>query len=89
MAKCTCYGGDSPCICIPVVEGKLVSVPVEPDRALLASMAMRYRHDFGLLDKQTQESIMTTMMQLHEEVIGKGFYSPQQRERYMKMIGEE
>ena len=41
---------------------------------LIDSMAMRYRHDFGLLDKQQQDSIRTTMIQLWEEVVGKGFY---------------
>jgi predicted nucleic acid-binding protein len=65
-----------------------ITIPVEPDRALLASMAMRYRHDFGLLDKRAQESLISTMRQIHEEVVGKGFYSPQQRERYMRMLGE-
>ena len=45
-----------------------------PNPKLIDSMAMRYRHDFGLLDKQQQNSIRTTMIQLWEEVVGKGFY---------------
>ena len=45
-----------------------------PNPKLIDSMAMRYRHDFGLLDKQQQDSIRTTMIQLWEEVVGKGFY---------------
>lgn len=46
----------------------------EPDPALIDSMALRYRHDFGLLDEQTKNSIRTTMRQLWEEVVGLGFY---------------
>lgn len=65
---------------------KFVTVPVEPDTALLASMAMRYRHDFGLMDASAQESIMRTMRQIHEEVVGTGFYSVEQRERYLRML---
>lgn len=46
----------------------------EPDPMLINSMAMRYRHDFGLLDEREQNSIRTTMRQLWEEVVGLGFY---------------
>ena len=46
-----------------------------PNPKLIDSMAMRYRHDFGFLDKQQQDSIRTTMIQLWEEIVGKGFYS--------------
>lgn len=48
----------------------------EPDPALLESMAMRYRHDFGLLDSKHQAAILVTMRQLWEEVAGLGFYRP-------------
>jgi hypothetical protein len=47
-----------------------------PDPALLESMAMRYRHDFGLLDSKHQAAILVTMRQLWEEVAGLGFYRP-------------
>jgi hypothetical protein len=47
-----------------------------PDPALLESMAMRYRHDFGLLDSKHQAAILVTMRQLWEEVVGVGFYRP-------------
>lgn len=47
-----------------------------PDPALLESMAMRYRHDFGLLDSKHQAAILVTMRQLWEEVAGVGFYRP-------------
>lgn len=46
----------------------------QPDPALIDSMALRYRHDFGLLDERTKESIRVTMRQLWEEVVGIGFY---------------
>ncbi len=45
-----------------------------PDPALIDSMAMRYRHDFGLLPENERESIRTTMRQLWEEATGRGFY---------------
>jgi hypothetical protein len=48
----------------------------QPDPALLESMAMRYRHDFGLLDSKHQAAILVTMRQLWEEVVGVGFYRP-------------
>jgi hypothetical protein len=47
-----------------------------PDTKLIDSMAMRYRHDFGLLDESQKEAIRTTMKQLWEEVVGLGFYKP-------------
>lgn len=47
---------------------------MKPDPKLIDSMAMRYRHDFGLLDRNEQDSIRTTMTQLWEEVVGIGFY---------------
>lgn len=45
-----------------------------PDPKLIESMAMRYRHDFGLLEETHKEAIRTTMKQLWEEVVGLGFY---------------
>jgi hypothetical protein len=56
------------------VAGEVSDKPVEPDPALIYSMAMRYRHDFGLLDDRERDSICTTMRQLWEEVVGLGFY---------------
>jgi len=47
---------------------------MKPDSKLIDSMALRYRHDFGFLDEQTQNMIRTTMTQLWEEVVGIGFY---------------
>jgi hypothetical protein len=45
-----------------------------PDPKLIDSMAMRYRHDFGLLEETHKEAIRTTMKQLWKEVVGLGFY---------------
>ena len=46
----------------------------EPNPELIESMSYRYRHDFAFLDSKHQEAIRTTMKQLWEEVVGKGFY---------------
>ena len=62
----------------------LAAQGAEPDPALINSMAMRYRHDFGLLDEQRKEAIRVTMRQLWEEVVGLGFYraaAPQPKEQ--------
>jgi hypothetical protein len=48
--------------------------PITPDPRLIDSMAMRYRHDFGLLEEEEQQFIRITMRQLWEEVVGLGFY---------------
>lgn len=45
-----------------------------PDPALIDSMAMRHRHDFGLLDDKMKDFIRMEMTQLWEEVVGLGFY---------------
>jgi hypothetical protein len=50
----------------------------KPDPKLIDSMAMRYRHDFGLLEEPHKEAIRTTMKQLWEEVVGLGFYKDEQ-----------
>ncbi len=67
-----------------------VIVPVEPTDELLRSMAIRYDHGLGVPGYYDQrvfgaenvgharrmESTIRTMHQLHEEVVGKGFYRP-------------
>ncbi len=69
-------------------NGEAVLVPVEPPEALLRSMAIRYDHGLavpGYYDQpifgaenvghaRRMESTLTTMRQLYEEVVGKGFY---------------
>lgn len=65
-----------------------VVVPSEPTNTLLMSMAVRYDHGLGIPGYYDQElfsgsgithaqrlqAALTTMRQLHEEVVGKGFY---------------
>lgn len=60
-------------------------VPSTPSRGVLWSMALRYRHDFGI-DKdpedgfssgctfEERESILKLMAKLYEEATGQGFY---------------
>jgi len=67
---------DHHAINIDMVNDKAINFPIQPDPALLESMAMRYRHDFGLLDSKHQAAILVTMRQLWEEVAGVGFYRP-------------
>jgi hypothetical protein len=71
-------------------EGHVV-IPVKPTDALLMSMAVRYDHGLGMpgyydqelfsasgvTHAQRLESALGTMRQLHEEVVGKGFYRPE------------
>lgn len=61
------------------------NLPKEPPRELLYSMALRYRHDFGIdhddaspmscgTTPEQRDAILRTMRQLYEEVSGHGFY---------------
>lgn len=61
-------------------------VPVEPDQALLVSMATCLNHGFGLLTKESQELILYDMRKLYDEMVGKGYYSQENRERYLAML---
>jgi hypothetical protein len=74
-----------------------VLVPVKPSPGLLVSMATRYAHDFGL-DADADEAnpssfqmgytsdqragLLCIMGQLHQEVVGTGFYSEDREESY-------
>lgn len=51
-----------------------VAVPVNPPEGLLASMAMRWDHSFGLQDERTRTFMKLQMYQVYEEVVGRGFY---------------
>jgi hypothetical protein len=79
-------------------EWKLV--PVEPSPGLLVSMAIRADHALGVPGYYDQpmmqqahgvghaqmlESTMRTMRQLHEEVVGTGFYRPEKEAEYAKL----
>lgn len=69
-----------------IMEGKVL-IPFEPTEALLESMAVRYDHGLGCPGYYDQpmfksdtshqerlESTIRTMRQIHEEVVGAGFY---------------
>lgn len=61
-------------------------VPVEPDQALLASMATCLNHGFGLLTKEKQDGQLYDMRKIYDEVVGKGYYSTETRDRYLSML---
>ena len=61
-------------------------VPDEPDHALLISMATRLNHGFGLLPADRQHAMLRDMRKVWDEVMGRGYYSPQCRERYASML---
>ena len=54
-------------------EGFVLVPKTNSDKGI-ESMAMRYRHDFPLLDANYQEAIKSQMRQLYEEAVGLGFY---------------
>lgn len=56
-----------------IPEGYVLVPKTNSDKGI-ESMAMRYRHDFPLLDADYQEGIKTQMRQLYEEAVGLGFY---------------
>ena len=68
------------------IPDDMVMVPREPTEGLLVSMAMRYRHDFGVLDSGMQHSILIDMRKLHEEVVGEGFYRFEREAEYKAML---
>lgn len=59
-------------------------IPATPPPALIDSMCMRWRHDFGLdvqggvlgsgMTENEREHLRARMRQLYEEVAGNGFY---------------
>lgn len=49
-------------------------VPVEPTEEHINSIAMRYRHDFGLMEADQRENVRRFARQMYEECIGEGFY---------------
>lgn len=61
----------------------------QPERELLASMALRQDHGFGLHTEDIREQRISEMRQLHEEVVGEGFYSEQTKERYADIEGKK
>jgi hypothetical protein len=74
-------------------------VPEEPSPGLLMSMAVRFDHGLGMpgyyddpmFNRQgvthamRLENALTTMRQLHEEVVGKGFYKREREAQYAEL----
>lgn len=61
----------------------------EPDVALLASMATCMNHGFGLLPAAQQRSMLNDMRKVHDEVVGRGYYRPENRENYTRYLSAE
>ena len=59
----------------PVIPNGYVMVPKVPSQAHLNSIAMRYRHDFYLLNDAQKDSALATARQMYEECSGQGFYT--------------
>ena len=62
-----------------IPDGFVVVPKTNSDKGI-ESMAMRYRHDFPLLDADYQEAIKSQMRQLYEEAVGLGFYTHKAQE---------
>ena len=62
-----------------VSEGFVLVPKTNSDKGI-ESMAMRYRHDFPLLNADYQEGIKSQMRQLYEEAVGLGFYNHKAQE---------
>ena len=81
--------------CRKLVGKNYAIVPVKPSDGLLMSMAIRNDHGLGLYihKEEAVQSAMRTMRQLHEEVVGTGFYQYQNEKRYQnwykQMKGEK
>lgn len=58
-----------------VIPDGYVMVPKVPSQAHLNSIAMRYRHDFYLLNDAQKDSALATARQMYEECSGQGFYT--------------
>ena len=59
---------------VKLLSGDYVLVPKEPEIDRLNSMALRYRHDFGLLGAPMQGVIIRDMFKIYREATGQGFY---------------
>ena len=58
---------------LPVNES--IQVPAKPEMACLCSMATTYRHDFGLIEDESQRNmILSEMEKLYYEATGQGYF---------------
>lgn len=65
------------------------ALPDEPDRALLCSMAVCLNHGFGLLPAPARSRMLGDMRKLYDEVAGRGYFRPDNRERYLAWLPDE
>lgn len=71
ITRCACgQAGNS-----PVIPEGYVMLPKVPSQAHLNSIAMRYRHDFYLLNDAQKDNALATARQMYEECSGQGFYT--------------
>jgi len=76
------------------------SLPKEPPKELLMSMALRWDHALGrpgyydqpfikqasVTHKMKLDSTLVLMRKLYEEVAGYGFYKPENKEQYSELF---
>lgn len=67
----------------------LVVVPHKPEPGLLASMATRLRHDFGLMDDRARRALLVSMGQIYEEATLQGFYRPDKEGDYRQLLPKD
>ncbi|RQR65464.1 hypothetical protein DIE18_03155 [Burkholderia sp. Bp9125] len=65
------------------------ALPDVPDRALLCSMAVCLNHGFGLLPAPARSRVLDDMRKLYDEVAGRGYFRPDNRERYLAWLPAE
>jgi hypothetical protein len=84
----------------PAQAGEWVTVPREAPPGLLVSMAIRADHGLGcpgyydtpmfssdgIGHKRRMEAAVATARQMHEEVVGTGFYTPEREASYAAML---
>lgn len=58
-----------------VIPDGWLAIPATPSQAHLNSIAMRYRHDFYLLNEAQKQSALATARQMYEECSGQGYFN--------------
>ncbi|CAG9165648.1 hypothetical protein [Cupriavidus pinatubonensis] len=71
---------------VPAPAGCL---PVAPDIALLASIAVCLNHGFGALKTECQEAQLATARQVYNEVAGIGAYRPGRRDEFLSWLSRD
>lgn len=57
-----------------------ILVPAIPSQEHLESIAMRLRHDFGILPDSTRRVLLEDARRVYEEVTGQGFFALERRD---------